>query len=69
MASVRASFTLDAGLLERARQFDVNVSAAARDGVAEAVRQAMIANDIGAYKRNPEVLDPFWVEIQALSSD
>ncbi len=67
MASVRTTFTLEESLLERAKEFDINVSAAARSGVAEAVRTAMIANDIEAYKRHPEGVDPFWDEIQAWS--
>lgn len=69
MASVRTTFTLDKDLIQQAKELEVNVSAAARAGVAEAVRQAMIANDIAAYQRNPEVVDPFWTEIQAWSSD
>lgn len=41
MASWRTTFTLDAELAERARQLGVNVSAAARQGVADAVRAAL----------------------------
>lgn len=68
MASIRTTFTIEEDLLQRAKKFEVNVSAAARDGVAEAVRQAMIANDIAAYQRTPEMVDPFWIEAQAWTS-
>lgn len=64
MASVRTTFTLEESLLEKAREMHVNVSAAARNGVAEAVRHAMIANDIAAYQRLPEVPDPIWMELE-----
>ncbi|MBA3955278.1 MAG: type II toxin-antitoxin system CcdA family antitoxin, partial [Acidimicrobiia bacterium] len=41
MASLRTTFTLDDALAERARQLSINISAAAREGVASAVRVAM----------------------------
>ena len=37
VASIRTTFTLDDALAERARQLGINLSAAARDGVAAAV--------------------------------
>ncbi|MBV8528041.1 MAG: type II toxin-antitoxin system CcdA family antitoxin [Candidatus Dormibacteraeota bacterium] len=45
MASVRTTITLDEELAERARELGVNVSAAARQGVAEAVRDALARSD------------------------
>ncbi|CAN5903147.1 hypothetical protein BH23ACT10_BH23ACT10_12140 [soil metagenome] len=65
MASTRTTFTLDDALAERARQLDVNISAAARQGVAAAVRAAMTANDRAAYQRHPERPDPFWDDVEA----
>lgn len=64
MASVRTTFTVDDHLLERAKALGVNVSAAARDGLSEAVRKAMIANDIEAYRRSPEFVDPVWQDLE-----
>ena len=61
MASTRTTFTLDDALAERARQLDINISAAAREGVSAAVRAALVAADRAAYERNPERVDPFWV--------
>ena len=65
MASTRTTFTLDDELAERARQLDVNISAAARAGVAAAVRAAMTAADRAAYERHPERPDGFWDEAEA----
>jgi post-segregation antitoxin (ccd killing protein) len=64
MASTRTTFTLDEALAERARQLDVNISAAAREGVAAAVRAALADADRAAYKRTPERSDPFWDEAE-----
>ena len=61
MASTRTTFTLDDALAERARQLDINISAAAREGVSAAVRAALVAADRAAYEQNPERVDPFWV--------
>jgi post-segregation antitoxin (ccd killing protein) len=60
MATTRTTFTLDDALAERARQLGINVSAAARDGVAAAVRAALARSDRAAYERQPERHDPFW---------
>jgi post-segregation antitoxin (ccd killing protein) len=65
MASSRTTFTLDEELAERARHFGVNVSAAARQGVADAVRAAMARSDREAYLRHPEHVDTYWSEAEA----
>jgi post-segregation antitoxin (ccd killing protein) len=65
MAAVRTTISLDEGLAERARQLGVNVSAAARHGVAEAVRAALLRRDREAYRRHPEGHDTFWSEAEA----
>lgn len=65
MASTRTTFTLDETLAEQARQLAINVSAAARDGVAAAVRASLEASDREAYLRCPETPDDFWDEAQA----
>ena len=60
MASLRTTFTLDDELAERARQLGINISAAARNGVAAAVRDALAIGDRAAYQRNPESGDTNW---------
>ncbi|MFT3851630.1 MAG: type II toxin-antitoxin system CcdA family antitoxin [Ilumatobacteraceae bacterium] len=60
MPMTRTTFTLDEALAEQARQLGVNISAAARDGVAAAVRQALAESDRMAYARRPEHVDAFW---------
>jgi hypothetical protein len=65
MASTRTTFTLDDELADRARQLDINVSAAARDGVAAAVRAALSEKDRAAYLQLPERVDPFWEDAEA----
>jgi post-segregation antitoxin (ccd killing protein) len=65
MASTRSTFTIDRALADRARRLNVNVSAAAREGVETAVRAAMVRADQEAYRRRPEQPDPFWIEIEA----
>jgi len=65
MASTRTTFTLDDDLAEGARRHDINVSAAARRGVADAVRAALAASDRAAYERLPERPDPFWDDVEA----
>lgn len=65
MSSIRTTITLDDDLAQRARELGVNVSAAARDGVAAAVRAALVASDRAAYERRPESADPFWNEAEA----
>lgn len=60
MTSVRTTFSLDEELAERARDLGVNVSAAAREGVAAAVRAALAASDREAYRKQPERPAEFW---------
>ena len=60
MASIRTTFTLDEALAERARQLDINIPAAAREGVAAAVRAALADADCAAYQRALDRSDPFW---------
>ena len=65
MASTRTTFTLDDELADQARQLDINISAAARNGVAAAVRAAMVQADRAAYQRHPERADSFWNDAEA----
>jgi len=65
MATSRTTFTLDDELAERARQLGINISAAARQGVADAVRAALARSDREAYERHPERPDAFWAETEA----
>ena len=65
MASTRTTFTLDDELAERARGLDINISAAARDGVAAAVRDALAKADRAAYLRLPERGDDSWSGAEA----
>lgn len=64
MTSTRTTFTLDDELAEQARRLGVNVSAAARDGVAAAVRAALVQADRVAYQNAPEQVDEFWSEAE-----
>jgi len=64
MASPRTTFTLDEELAERARQLGVNISAAARQGVAHAVRAALAQADREAYLRHPEQVDTSWTDLE-----
>jgi post-segregation antitoxin (ccd killing protein) len=65
VASSRTTFTLDEELAERARRLGINISAAARQGVADAVRAALTRADRDAYLRQPERADTFWTEAEA----
>jgi len=65
MSTTRTTFTLDESLVEQARRLGVNVSAAARDGVAAAVREALAEADRTAYRQRPEVVDQAWVDAEA----
>ncbi len=69
MGTTRSTFTLDDELADRARVLDINISAAARDGVAAAVRAAMVKADRTAYERAPERPDPFWNAVEAWGSE
>ena len=65
MPNIRTTFTLDEDLAAEARRLGVNISAAARDGVAAAVRKALAAADRAAYQRQPEDADPAWTAAEA----
>jgi post-segregation antitoxin (ccd killing protein) len=65
MATTRTTFTLDESLAESARRLGINISAAARDGVAAAVRDALASADREAYERRPERPDQFWNDAEA----
>ena len=67
--ATRTTFTLEESLAEQARELGVNISAAARQGVASAVRAALADNDRAAYERQPETPDPFWAEAEAWSAE
>lgn len=68
MATTRTTFTLDDSLAEQARRLGVNISAAARDGVAAAVRAALAQADRTAYQDKPERVDAFWDEAETWGS-
>jgi post-segregation antitoxin (ccd killing protein) len=65
MATTRTTFTVEESLVEEARRLGINISAAARDGVAAAVRDAVANSDRAAYERHPEEPDSFWTEAEA----
>ncbi len=69
MASIRTTFTLDSELAERARRLNINISAAARRGVTEAVRGALAEADRTAYELTPERSDPFWDAAEAWAGE
>lgn len=65
MTSTRTTFTLDDALADKARRLGVNISAAAREGVAAAVRAALAQADRAAYTNRPEKVDTFWSEVES----
>jgi post-segregation antitoxin (ccd killing protein) len=69
VASTRTTFTIERDLAEQARRLKVNISAAARDGVEAAVREAIARNDRAAYSAQPERPDPFWTEVEAWTEE
>lgn len=69
MPTTRTTFSLDEELVQAARRLDVNVSAAARDGVAAAVRSALERADRMAYAEKPESADTSWAEAEAWSAE
>ena len=69
MAMTRTTFTLDEKLADRARQLNVNISAAAREGVNAAVKRAMGEADRAAYERFPEQPDNFWDDAQVWGAE
>ena len=60
---------MDESLAEEARRLGVNVSAAAREGVAAAVRTARVEQDRAAYLAKPERIDEFWTVAAAWSAE
>ena len=64
MTTTRTTFTLEESLMDQARRLGVNVSAAARDGVAAAVRAALVQKDRAAYEQHPEEVGEFWPEAE-----
>jgi post-segregation antitoxin (ccd killing protein) len=69
MATSRTTFTLDDSLAEQARRLGVNVSAAAREGVATAVRVALAQADRRAYRERPEKVDESWSDAEAWADE
>ena len=69
MASTRTTFTLDEETSKRARSLGVNISAAARQGVTDAVRAALARSDRAAYIKCPEKEDSFWDEIETWTDE
>lgn len=59
MPTTRTTFTLDEALAEQARRLGISI-AAARQGVASAVREALVQADREAYRERPEQVDEFW---------
>lgn len=69
MASTRTTVTLDEDLVARARELGINISAAARDGVAAAVRAALAQADRAAYEMNRERPDAFWSDAEVWTEE
>jgi post-segregation antitoxin (ccd killing protein) len=69
VTTTRTTFTLDESVAEQARRLGINISAAARDGVAAAVRAALATSDRAAYERTPEQPDTFWNEAEAWGAE
>lgn len=69
MAYSRTTFSLDPELAVRARDLGINISAAARQGVEDAVRAALARSDREAYRRHPERSDSFWADAEAWSEE
>lgn len=65
MGTRRTTFTLDDELAEQARRLEVNVSAAAREGVEAAVRRRLAEADRRAYQEHPERVDDAWAAAEA----
>jgi len=65
MSSIRTTVTLDSELAAQARRLDINISAAARDGVAAAVREALATADRAAYTAHPERDEDGWDQAEA----
>ena len=65
VAQTRTTFTLDEELAKLARELGINISAAARQGVTDAVRAALLRTDRGSYLRQPACSDTVWTEVEA----
>lgn len=65
MGTLRTTFTLDDALADHARRLGINISAAAREGVAAAVRSALARTDREAYIRHPERAEDLWARAEA----
>lgn len=63
--TARTTFSMEDGLADEARRLGINVSAAARDGVAAAVRAALVEADRAAYRARPESVEDAWAEVEA----
>ena len=61
---MRSTFTIDDELAEEARRYGVPLSAAARDGIATAVRHAQEQHDRAEYAKRPESADD-WTPLEA----
>jgi hypothetical protein len=64
MATMRTVFTLDEEIAKKAQQLGVDVSAAARQGVIDAVEAAMVIADRLAYLEHREVENPEWTTVE-----
>jgi hypothetical protein len=64
MATMRMVFTLDEEIAKRAEQLGVDVSAAARQGVIDAVEAAMVIADRLSYLEHREVENPEWITME-----
>lgn len=62
---MRTSVIIDDELAEEARELGINMSAAARDGLRDAVRRRRSQVDREAYEAHPEAEDDDWDEAEA----
>lgn len=62
--TMRTTITITEEIAELARELDINMSAAARAGIAEAIRRARARADREAYERMPEDEDD-WDDAEA----
>ncbi len=69
MAPTRTTFTLDGELAKRARELNINISAAAREGVVAAVRAALTEADRRAYEQHPESVDNAWEDAETWGNE
>jgi len=67
--TTRTTFTLDEALADQARRLDINISLAARQGVAAAVREALVNADRAAYQKKPEKPDAFWSDAESWTDE